>query len=259
MARHFYVLWAVDAVPEHKDIQIRTARVLKALLKDLDADVEPVTVYSPDQIRMPGHVFKRHGDEHRRQVEEIVTDWIREAGFSNTRPPRILVHDEFSLRRSTGLLQEYARGVGANLIALGTSGRKGFMRAVMGSFAESFALQSETPLFIVSPETRVVEDIKEVLFPTDFSDSCRQAFDQLLPVASAKHAHITFFYKLEYLLPHTQDLIATYPPYTAYMEQDIAEKHKIAGDWQRVGSRKPGGIHRHSLRQDHQLCRRFHP
>jgi hypothetical protein len=54
MARkHFHVLWAVDAIREHKEIQMKTAQVLKALLKNLDAEVEPVTVLSPDQILVP--------------------------------------------------------------------------------------------------------------------------------------------------------------------------------------------------------------
>jgi nucleotide-binding universal stress UspA family protein len=232
MARHFYVLWAVDAVPGHKDIQMKTGQVLKALLNGLDAEVEPVTVLSPDQIGLLEHVFRRHADVHRQEVEKILADWTQEANFLNKRLPKILVQDEFSISRSTRCLRDYAREVGANLIALGTSAKSGFTRAVMGSFAESVALQSETPLFIVSPETRPVAEIKEILFPTDFSGSCRQALDQLLPVAAAKRAHITFFYKLEYLTPQTRDVIVTYPPYKAYMEQDVADKQKTAEEWQ---------------------------
>lgn len=38
--KHFHVLWAVDATPEHKEIQMKTAQVLKALLKNLDAEVD---------------------------------------------------------------------------------------------------------------------------------------------------------------------------------------------------------------------------
>jgi nucleotide-binding universal stress UspA family protein len=238
MARHFNVLWAVDAVPEHKEIQMKTGQVLKALLNGLDAEVEPVTVFSPDQMGLLEHVFRAHADDHRLEVESTLADWSREAGFSNSRAPRLLVQDEFSISRSTECLRNYAREVGANLIALGTSAKSGFTRAVMGSFAESVALQSETPLFIVSPETRPLTDIREILFPTDFSDSCRQAFNQLLPVAAAKGAHITIFYKLEYVLPHTREAVATYPPNKRYMEQDVAEKHKKGEEWQGIAAKE---------------------
>jgi nucleotide-binding universal stress UspA family protein len=123
--------------------------------------------------------------------------------------------------------------VGANLIGLGTSAKRGISRAVLGSFAESVALQSEIPLFIVSPETRPLSEIRDILFATDFSDSCRKAFDRLLAVAAARRAKITLFYKLEYVTPQTAGLLASYPPYRAYMEQDLQAKRKAAEDWRR--------------------------
>jgi nucleotide-binding universal stress UspA family protein len=239
MARkHFHVLWAVDATQEHKEIQMKTAQVLRALLKNLDAEVEPVTVLSPDQILVPAAAFRKHSDDHRLPAEKILEGWSREAGFSHILKPTLLVQHDFSISRSTGSLLSYAKKVGANLIALGTRAKKGLKRVVMGSFAETLVLQSETPLFVVNPETRPLKEINEVLFPTDFSDSCREAFDRLLPVAAAKGARITLFYKLEYIVPQTQDVIAMYSPYREYMEQDVELKWKKAEEWQGIAAKE---------------------
>src|SRR5688500_10790933 len=185
MAKHFHALWAVDLIEEHKPIQMRMAQTLKALLANLDADVEPVTVFSPDQVQVLEPAFRRHAEEHLGQIEAFLQEWTTEAAFTHALPPKVLMQQEYSVTRSTECLLDYARQSGANLIALGTSGKRGVARAVMGSFAESLALHSDIPLFLVNPDARSITNIREILFPTDFSDAGRQAFLRLLPVAAA--------------------------------------------------------------------------
>ncbi|HEX4998691.1 MAG TPA: universal stress protein, partial [Terriglobia bacterium] len=238
MAKHFHVLWAVDPAPQHKRLQIKTAEALSVLLRGLDADVEPVTVVSPDQIRVPADLFEPHSAEHRAEVERTIASWAGETGLTGIRPPKTLVQEEFSLHRSAGCLLAYARETGANLIALGSNARTGVARAVLGSFAESVALQSETPLFVVNGETRPLNAITRILFPTDFSAACRAALEALLPVAAAKGARLTFFHKLDYVVPETQDLFARFPRYHEYLEQDLAEKRKKAEEWGAIASRQ---------------------
>jgi hypothetical protein len=126
MARkHFHVLWAVDATQEHKEIQMKTAQVLKALLKNLDAEVEPVTVLSPDQVLVPAAAFRKHSDDHRLQAEKILEGWSREAGFSHTLKPTLLVQYDFSISRSTGSLLSYAKEVGQTLSPWEPAPRRG--------------------------------------------------------------------------------------------------------------------------------------
>jgi nucleotide-binding universal stress UspA family protein len=236
MAKDFHALWAVDLIEDHKPIQMKMAQALKAFLKDLDADVQAVTVFSPDQIQLLEPAFRRHAEEHAGEVQTLLQTWARDAGFAKALPAKVLTQHEYSVTTSTACLLDHARKTGANLIALATSGKKGLARAVMGSFAESLALQSDIPLFVVNADAHPVAEIREILFPTDFSDAGRQAFLQLLPVAAAAGMKLKLFYKIEYLLPHTRHAIVSYPPYKAIMEQDLAVKRSTAAEWTKIAS-----------------------
>ncbi len=80
---------------------------------------------------------------------------------------------------------DYARETGADLIVMGTHGRRGFRRFLLGSIAEEVVRQAPCPVWTVRDETppsapRVIE---RIVVPYDFSSDARAALDTAADLA----------------------------------------------------------------------------
>lgn len=62
--------------------------------------------------------------------------------------------EECDGRRVSEIITDHARDWGANVIVMGTHGRRGFNRLVMGSDAELVARTAPVPVLLVRPEER---------------------------------------------------------------------------------------------------------
>jgi len=74
----------------------------------------------------------------------------------------------------TGLVG-FAEEVDADLIVLGTHGRTGFQRFLMGSVAERVVRMSGTNVMVARPRSHGLDGYNHILVPTDFSDAAEQA------------------------------------------------------------------------------------
>jgi nucleotide-binding universal stress UspA family protein len=83
---------------------------------------------------------------------------------------------------------------GIDLIVVGTHGRAGASKLLMGSVAERILRQSPCPVLTVGPnvsgEPGSVADIHAILYPTDFSPESMAAFPYALSLAQQDHARL---------------------------------------------------------------------
>jgi nucleotide-binding universal stress UspA family protein len=101
---------------------------------------------------------------------------------------------------STTIVDE-AVGVGADLIVMGTHGRRGFKRLLLGSVTESVLGKAPCPVLTVPPRapadgTRVVE-FQRILCPIDFSPSSLRAVGFALDLARQSNGKVTLLNVLE--------------------------------------------------------------
>ncbi len=82
----------------------------------------------------------------------------------------------------------HAAEAGADLLVLGTHGRTGIGRWVMGSVAEQAVRESPIPVLTVHGETVLDADIESVLVPTDGSAHAEAAADHAIALAAATGA-----------------------------------------------------------------------
>ncbi|MGH9681036.1 MAG: universal stress protein, partial [Candidatus Acidiferrales bacterium] len=91
-----------------------------------------------------------------------------------------------------------------DLIALGTHGRTGASKLLMGSVAEQIFRESPCPVLTVGPnvsaEPGSVADIHTILFPTEFSPECQSAIPFAVSLAEENQARL-------YLLHVEPDLV----------------------------------------------------
>jgi nucleotide-binding universal stress UspA family protein len=89
-----------------------------------------------------------------------------------------------------------SRSAGSDMIVMGTHGREGLSRALLGSVAESVIQQSDKPVLTVRP----IEDrprpagIARILCPVNYSAVASRAYQHALFLASAFDAELTVLY-----------------------------------------------------------------
>ena len=96
----------------------------------------------------------------------------------------------------------YTASTRADLLVLGTHGRSGFQRLVLGSVAEKVLRKAGCPVLTVPPRTtdavpRELVSIQQILCPVDFSTGSRRALEYAVSLAQEARARLTVLYVVE--------------------------------------------------------------
>jgi nucleotide-binding universal stress UspA family protein len=126
------------------------------LARQTDAELRIVHVYEPPELAYGGYpyfpVVTAVADAEREKVEADLTARLDDLKSEVS---------EQGVTVSTGLLSGHpgaqildeARDWGADLLVLGTHGRRGFRRFLLGSVAERLVREAPCPVLTISPET----------------------------------------------------------------------------------------------------------
>jgi len=97
------------------------------------------------------------------------------------------------------VILEFAREVDADLIVMGTHGRRGARRLLLGSVAEHLLRRSELPVLLVreSAERSHLEDIGTILAPVDFSAASKAAVVQAAELAKLLGSRLRLMHVIE--------------------------------------------------------------
>ena len=196
---HWYdaQLTVLHVVPTFEPIQVRG---------DLG---DPVRVVTP----MP-----------REQVLEEMSRTLNVAAVS----PRATPIAEAGDPRSTIIDQALSRN--ADLIVMGTHGRRGFKRMLLGSVTEAVLREAPCPVVTVPPHPAAgVSDavtFKRILCPIDFSPSALQALGFALDLARQADGRVTLLHVLEWLAEEEPRASTHFsvPEYRRYMVEDAQER-----------------------------------
>jgi nucleotide-binding universal stress UspA family protein len=83
-----------------------------------------------------------------------------------------------------------ANEINADLIIMGTHGRTGFRRVLMGSIAERVVHESSRPVLTVKQEAADAVPVKSILCPVNFTDVAHEALDYACVLAQALDAEL---------------------------------------------------------------------
>ena len=133
-----------------------------------------------------------------------------------------------------------AKAMPSDLIVMGTHGRSGFERFVLGSVTEKVLRKAACPVLSVPRHVRDVVPVPPVLFKgilcaIDFSDCSINALNYAMSLAQEAAARLTVLHVIELLpelLPGTNEAVQAWPrhvtEYIAEVEQDRRERLKAA-------------------------------
>jgi nucleotide-binding universal stress UspA family protein len=228
------IIWAVDPYSKIDGAQRQTVRVIKALARATNADVEPVSVVKKDRFEALAAIYGNDSFP-----EEIQKEWnqrIHGCHFPGERELRFLKSSvATSTRAAVEELLEYARESGAELIALSTHARQGMARLFMGSFSETLLLHSPIPVLICNPKAKEFYEIKNIFFPTDFSEASKVAFSHALRLARCLGTKVFLYHKVEY--PLSEDRLLSVPEVVSneWMESVEHEYNLLGQSWIQQG------------------------
>ena len=121
----------------------------------------------------------------------------------------------------------------ADLIVIGTHGRRGFKRLLLGSVTETVLHEAPCPVLTVSPHaaasTSDVVTFKRILCPVDFSPSALQALGFALDLARQAGGLVTLLHVIEWL---SEDE----PPTSAHFNLPEFHNHMVNDAQQRLRS-----------------------
>lgn len=147
-----------------------------------------------------------------------------------------------------------ARDWPADVVVMGTHGRSGFERWVLGSVTEKVLRKAPCPVLTVPPPAGELHPDGSVLFrrivcPVDFSGASLAALDYALKLAEESRAEITVLHVLEWLVedePGARIAGFDVPEFRRYLEKDARDRlEKIvpedAHNWCRPREEVVGG------------------
>ena len=135
------------------------------------------------------------GNTNRQALEDRVRDWLspaRSAGLQTD-----IIVDEGN---PAACILEHAASLPANLIVMGTHGRGGFDRLVLGSVAEKVLRKATCPVMTVPPPAVRTSKLPfaQLLCPVDFSDSSIAALRFAFSLAQESNARLTLLHVFEW-------------------------------------------------------------
>lgn len=155
--------------------------------------VAPPMIY-PEQGYFPPQLYEELVEGARRSAQEGF-DRLLAGVVGSGLKVRIRLVDGPPAQRLLEVVTEEA----ADLLVVGTHGRTGLDRALLGSVADRLVRQASCPVLTVPPllGSAPREKIRRICFATDFSPSSRAAWPWVVALAKAANAevdlvHVTF-------------------------------------------------------------------
>lgn len=123
------------------------------------------------------------------------------------------------------MLSEIIRDSEVDLVLIGTHGRTGADKLLMGSVAEGIFRRSSCPVLTIGPKVTAkpenVTEIHEVLFPTDFEAGSQNAAAYAISLAQENQARLTLLHVVGSLEEATRDPQKTIVSYLGKLEDVV--------------------------------------
>ena len=135
------------------------------------------------------------GKTSRLELEDHLGEWLAPAKSAGLQTDVVVDEGDPAAR-----ILERARSLPANLIVMGTHGRGGFERFVLGSAAEKVLRKATCPVMTVPPPSAVTSKLPfaHLLCPVDFSDSSIAALRFAFSLAQESNARLTLLHVFEW-------------------------------------------------------------
>lgn len=170
-----------------------------ALVHVMQPDMPPLA--APEMVVVPPN--------YDQLMQEASEEGLRHAA-ARVREARVVVSEHLARGRAAPRISAAADTLGADLILIGTRGNTGFRHLLLGSVAEEVVRIARRPVLTVHPaDTRPIEPVRRLIFPTDFSEVANQALSVAIRLLIGSEA-------TRILLVHTYNIAASIMPLAGF-------------------------------------------
>ncbi len=190
------IMWAIDAFDSLKEVENKVIVTLRKFAEQGAIEVYPTYVLSPDQLDLNLEFTKPWLDSYVPAAKRALEHKLKDVVIPGLMPPVVLVREQPSLNRTIETLSNHAEKLSCRFIIVGSHGRKGFQRLVLGSFAESLFLSSPIPVMIVGAQTEATPSHRPLHFlvPNDLASPRSPFFSDVFHFAKHVNADVTLLY-----------------------------------------------------------------
>ena len=123
------------------------------------------------------------------------------------------------------VLQDMIQQNGLDLIVLGTHGRRGLRKLLLGSVAEEVFRMAPCPVLTVGPKTSEIQSmdvrLDHILYPLEFVPDTSDAAAYAVSLAEEYHARLTFMKVFEEMVPSPEVKAEVEEPVRHWMDDHI--------------------------------------
>lgn len=166
------------------DVAASAASAAVGLARQFDADLHAIHVVETEPFPVVFEDVTAELAEQGRRALEAIEERATDADVEAT---TTVIEDGRPVHRA---VLEYADEHGIDLVVMGTHGRTGLGRVVLGSATEQTLRESPVPVMTVHDDTTVGETFTSILVPFDGSDGAHAAVDHAFGLARATGATV---------------------------------------------------------------------
>lgn len=161
--------------------------------------------------------------------EQVVEDVRRAMDLPARAPDAVLVAEAGD---ASTVIVDHALSTRADLIVMGTHGRRGFKRLLLGSVTETVLREAPCPVLTVPPSAHGSAEavtFKRILCPIDFSPSALQALGFALDLARQADGRVTLMHVVEWLAEEEPKALTHFdvPAYQRYLSADAGDRLRL--------------------------------
>ncbi len=218
------IAWAIDILATDKKVRNSAESLLKVLEKKTELSVHPLYV-----VRLAEQVEPfTHGEGKKvflNNVGNAIKRWLKGLKVS-TKEPQALLQKGVYLRSDVDALIGHAKKIKADLLLVNTHARKGFSRFWMGSFAETLMHHSTLPVLFLNPSAKPVQEIREIIFPTNLSLGAEKSLHLVCSFAKKIGAGVTLYNNVEYFVATPGLSFTETAVFTDQIAKDVKNRKK---------------------------------
>ncbi len=202
-----HAIWSLSLGPEtftDDNIVLAecTVQIMSAVIPD--AQIHPIHILEPAGLGWGTETSHERLDRLSPAAEHAINAIINHGAqflkSAQLRKPFIAECTSTPLENATRCaarkLASWARKFQSDLIVVNFHPRSMFAKVLHPQFFEILLSESELPVLVVSPQMQVRPmPITDLIFPTDFSESCKETFEQAIRWANYLNAPIRLFHK----------------------------------------------------------------
>lgn len=190
------IIWAIDAFEDNKELNQKMAEYVTHLHNTTQAEIEPLYLLRENEIVLPTYEVPAWVTDHSRTAESLFREVLSDFNLPFLLDPKVIPHASQSHGGAAETLANYAQKTKTDMIIVGSHGRQGFQRFLIGSFAESLLLQSETPVCVIGNHATKTKTSGNILFPTEFGEHSKDNFRHILQLAKSLKSGIVILHAI---------------------------------------------------------------